>query len=247
MEQRSILIVEDDGITRLMLELQLQDEGYVVASVGCGAAAIDLLAQQRFDLLITDLRLPDIDGIQVMQEAHAASPDIAVIILTGSACLNSAIAAINHHAFRYLLKPVHDDELTRSVSEALTHRRLISERAQPYSPDPGELAGADDLQIGPLRIDPSRHRVICCGQAIPLSSGEFSLLIYLARRRGSVVSAEEIAREVLRYSCSPQEARNLVKHRIHSLRQKIEAPPGAPRLIHSVRGAGYRLADDDEL
>jgi DNA-binding response OmpR family regulator len=247
MEQRSILVVEDDGLTRLMLEFDLRGEGHTVLSVASGAAAINLLMQQRFDLLITDLHLPDTDGVHVMRGALAADPCIVVIILTGSADLNSAIAATNHHAFRYLLKPIHNAELTRNVSEALAHRRLISERAPPYSPGQSEPASEHRMRIGHLLIDLALHRMTSYGHVIPLSSGEFALLVYLARRRGTVVSAEEIVREVLHYSCSSHEARYLLRHRIYKLRQKIESPPYTLRLIYSVRGTGYRLADDDEL
>ncbi|MEI7772753.1 MAG: response regulator transcription factor [Chloroflexales bacterium] len=247
MEQRRILVVEDDGLTRLMLEFDLQGEGHAVLSVASGAAAISLLMQQRFDLLITDLHLPDTDGVHVMQGALALDPCIVVIILIGSADLISAIAATSHRAFRYLLKPISNDELTRNVSEALAHRRLIGERAPPYSPDQSPPASDHSLRIGHLLIDLSLHRMTCSGHVIPLSSGEFALLVYLARRRGTVVSAEEIVREVLHYSCSPLEARYLLRHRIYKLRQKIESSPYTSRLIHSVRGTGYRLAEDDEL
>jgi DNA-binding response OmpR family regulator len=247
MEQQRILVVEDDGVARLKLELQLQHMGHGVMSVASGAAGIDLMMKQRFDLMITDLCLPDIDGIQVMQEAHKVDPDITVIILTGAASLNSAIAATNNQAFRYLLKPVRSDELSRNVIDAISHRRRIAERTQRYYPDHAKRIGDHTLQIGPLLIDPSRHRVLCYGRAITLSRSEFSLLLYLARRRGTVVPIEEIAHTVLGYQCSPQEARHLVRNRIHSLRLKIEGPPHAPRLIRSVRGIGYRLAEDDEL
>jgi DNA-binding response OmpR family regulator len=247
MDQQRILVVEDDRVARLKLEMQLQHLGYSVMSVASGAAGINLMTQQRFDLLITDLHLPDIDGIQVMQAARVADSDIAVIIITGAASLNSAIAATNHHAFRYLIKPVRNDELSRNVIEAMAYRHKIAEYTPRYRAAQIEQPRDHNLRIGALQIDTSSHRVICCGQVITLSSSEFSLLLYLARRRGTVVSTEEIAREVLRYLCSPQESSNLVRHRIYSLRQKIESPPHAPRLIHSVRGTGYRMADDDEL
>jgi DNA-binding response OmpR family regulator len=242
MEQRRILVVEDDGVSRLKLEVQLQQTGHVVVSVASGEEAINLLSQERFDLLVTDLRLPSMDGVQVLETARSIDPQLEVIILTGVVCARSAIAALNRHAYSYLLKPVRHDDLIRSVSEALANRRRIAERSVTYQPAEAHL-----LHIGPLLIDSYRHRVTHDGQALPLTNSEFSLLMYLAHRRGAVISAQEIAREVLRQPCSLQEARDLTRSHIHRLRQKIEPPPHAPRLIHSVRGAGYRLADDNEL
>ncbi|NTW98198.1 MAG: response regulator transcription factor, partial [Oscillochloris sp.] len=234
-------------MTRLMLEMQLQHAGYTTIGVGSGEAALDQLARERFDLLITDLRLPDMDGLQVIAEARAIDPEIAVIILTGSASTTSAVAALNQQVHRYLLKPILPDELVRAVVEVLARQRRLAERAQSYHTQRADQGEDHVLRVGPLRIDPYRHRVTYSGQPLVLSSGEFSLLLYLTRRRGIVVSAQEIAREVLRYPCSQEEARNLTKSRIHSLRQKIEGSPCAARLIHNVRGAGYRLLDDDEL
>jgi DNA-binding response OmpR family regulator len=246
MKQR-ILVVEDDSVSRLMLEVQLRQAGYIVIGAASGEQAIALLSQERYDLLVTDLRLHTMDGVQVMQAARAINPQIEVIIVTGAACTSSAIAALNHHAYSYLLKPVRHDDLMRSVSAALTNRRHIAEQSLAYQAASQAQAEATLLQIGPLRIDPYRHRVTHSGQSLPLTSSEFALLMYLAQRRGAVISAQEIAREVLRQPCSQQEARDLTKGHIHRLRQKIEPPPRVRRLIHSVRGAGYRLADDDEL
>ncbi|MEI7644265.1 MAG: response regulator transcription factor [Chloroflexales bacterium] len=247
MAQQRILLVEDDGVTRLMLEMQIQKASHIVVGVASGEQAIAILAQERFDLLVTDLRMPTMDGMQVMEAARAIDPQIEVIILTGAACTNSAIAAVNHHAHSYMLKPVRCDDLIRNVAEALSHRCQIAEQAPTYNADHAGQASAHVLHIGPLRIDFYRHRVTHGDQALSLTRSEFSLLMYLAQRRGTVVSAVEIAREVLRHPCSPQEARDLTKGHIHRLRRKITPPPLAARLIHSVRGTGYRLADDDEL
>jgi DNA-binding response OmpR family regulator len=221
----------------------------VVIGTDSGETAVDLLSQEHFDLLITDLRLPSIDGIQVMSEARTIDPDIAVIILTGAASLHSAIAATNYHAHCYLLKPTRGDELLRSVGEALERRNRIAEPTQSYQAQRAEQAQAEEpiIQIGPLRIDPSRHHVTCNGRALRLTSGEFALLTYLAQQRGAVVSTQEIARAVLNYSCSPQEARNLARNRIHSLRLKIKSTGCTRRIIQSIYGTGYRIAEDDDL
>ncbi|MBX0330608.1 response regulator transcription factor [Oscillochloris sp. ZM17-4] len=247
MNQQRILVVDDDKIIRMALQVQLQKAGYTVLIVGSGEEAIDLLTRERFDLLITELCLPSINGLQLMARAREIDNQISVIIVTGEGSMASAIAAVNQQANRYLLKPVSRDDMVRNVAEVLAQRQKIAERAQPYHHGyHPKRAEEHILQICPLRIDPRRHRVTYNGQAILLTSGDFSLLLYLAHRRGIVVSSQEIAREVLRYTCSEQEARDLTRGRIHHLRQKLESPSGARRLIHSVRGVGYRIVDEGE-
>ncbi|MEI6779015.1 MAG: response regulator transcription factor [Chloroflexales bacterium] len=247
MQQRRILVVEDDSVARLMLEIQLQQAGHAVVSVASGEHAISFLSQERFDLLVTDLRLNTMDGVQVMESARAIDPQIEVIILTGAACTHSAITALNRHVYSYLLKPVRHADLMRSVTEALSRRHRIAEFPPMYLPNHADVVEAGIIHIGPLTIDPHRHRVTHGKQMLSLTRSEFSLLMYLVQRRGVVVSAQEIAHEVLHCPCSPQEARDMTKSYIHRLRQKIEIPPHARRLICSVRGTGYRLADEDEL
>ncbi|MEI8306543.1 MAG: response regulator transcription factor [Chloroflexales bacterium] len=247
MQQRRILVVEDDGVTRLMLEMQLQHAQHTVVSVASGEQAIDLLSRERFDLIVTDLRLNTMDGVQVMELARAIDPQVEVIILTGAACTHSAIAALNRHAYSYLLKPVRPADLMRSVVDALARRHHIAESPPTYHVDHGAPVKAAVMHVGPLKIDPHRHRVTHGELMLALTRSEFSLLMYLFQRRGAVVSAQEIARDVLRCPCSPQEARDLAKGHIHRLRQKIDPPPHVHRFIHSVRGTGYRLADEDEL
>jgi DNA-binding response OmpR family regulator len=247
MKQQHMLIVEDDPLVRMMLELQLQQAGYATVAVESGEMALDLLSRERFELLLTDLRLPNMDGMQLIAKARALDPDIAVIIITGEATTDTAVAAINHQVHRYLIKPFHRDELVRSVTEALARRHALAER--PYDYHVNHSGQSDDpiIQVGPLRIDPYRHRVTYRGRLLPLSNGELTLLMHLAQKRGIVVSAQEIAREVMHYNCTPQEARDLVRRRIHALRHKIEGGHGTPRLIESIRGAGYRLLEENEL
>lgn len=230
-----------------MVEMQLQQAGYLAISSSSGESALDLLGHGRFDLLITDLQLPEIDGLRLIAEARRLDPDIAAIIMSGISNTSSILAALNQQVHNYLLKPVLPVELMRGVNEALTRRRRMAERNTGYSARRMEQTEQHILHIGPLRIDPYRHRVTCGERTIRLSQTEFLLLLYLSQHQGRVISHQEIVREVLRYNCSQLEARNLAKSRIHTLRRKIEHLSCSHRLIHNVRGTGYRLLDDDEL
>ncbi len=263
MSQSAILLVEDEAVARKVLQAMLVHAGYDVTAVGSGEEAIDLLDQQRYDLLLTDLQLRKIDGVQVMAVARERDPDIEVIVLTGYATLDSAIAAVRHGAANYILKPGKPGEIERSVADALDRRRNRVERAdwlRKLGQDLMEIANneatpaaetikapavrnGDLLRVGSLSIDLQRHIVTNGERVVNLSSGEFSLLAYLAEHNEQVVSPQQLVRDVLGYECTPQEARDLIKARIWSLRRKIEDDPTAPQLILSVRGVGYVLTD----
>lgn len=261
MSQPSILVVEDEVVARKVLQAMLTHAGYDVTSVGSGEEAIDLLNQRRFDVLLTDLQLRQVHGVEVMALARKRDPEIEVIVLTGYATLDSAIAAVRHGAFNYILKPGKPGEIERSVAEALSKRDVRMARSdwlrrlgkdllhladgevvavKPPSPANDTL---DDplLRVGSLVIDLQRHVVTQSGRNVSLSNGEFNLLAYMAQRNEQVVSPLQLVREVLGYECSPQEARDLIKARIWSLRRKIEDDPADPQLIVSVRGVGYIL------
>lgn len=261
MIEARILLVEDDRVTRVMLQAQLCDAGYAVISAESGEAALARLNDERFDLVITDLDMPKANGLTVMEAARRADPDLEVIVLTGVASIESAIAAVRHGAFAYIRKPGQPGELQASTQAALARRRerheqtellrqvsaqllKITETRTSYSvnlPTPQPPSGNAIFRIGSLQIDTQRYAVTRGSEAIQLTRGEFSLLAYLAQRPEQVVSPRELARAVLDYNCSVSEARELVKARIHKLRQKIEIDPSVPRLLVSVRGVGYIL------
>jgi DNA-binding response OmpR family regulator len=259
MDEPRVLVVEDEIITRQLVEAYLTQAGFRVSAVSSGEAALARLGGGVFDVVVTDLSLSGIDGIAVMAAARAANPDSEVIVLTGAATLESAIAAIQHGAFAYIRKPARPGELEQAVRAALARRRerqaqatimdqlgklarLAETRAEPYSTMRATPSAESELlRVGGLAIDTQRYLVTRDSLALQLSPGEFALLAYLARRPEQVISPRQLARDVLGYDCSPHEARELVKARVHKLRQKIEPNPAAPQLLRSVRGIGYVL------
>lgn len=247
MDQQRVLIVDQDHISRLKSEVHLQQAGYTIVGVESGEAAIDLLSRERYDLMITELTLPNISGMQLIAEARSIDAHMAMMIITGASSAASAIAALNQEVRCYLLKPVTPHELLHNVARLLAQHGQIAERSSPYITHRSKTAEPNLVCVGPLQIDRRRRRVTRSGAPIVLTHTEFSLLDYFVQHRGRVISPLEIARHVLNYACSLQEARNLSKGHIHRLRQKIEAPSPGPSLIRNIRGAGYRLADEDEL
>lgn len=247
-----VLIVEDEPVARMMLEARLRAAGYPVQSARSGEEAMQLLAEGAFAVVVVDLYLEEMSGLDLMVRVRALDPDMEVIILTGGATTASAIAATNHHAYAYLEKPVAPGQIEGCVDGALGRRRLRLDQAftlrqiraaimQVAEPDRPAYNAATAYRVGVIEVDPQRRRVVVGGQGVELTKGEYDLLLYLAQRPDVVHSPELLARDVLGYRCSQDEAREPVKAQIYRLRRKIEADPSAPKYLVSVRGAGYML------
>jgi diguanylate cyclase (GGDEF)-like protein len=130
MEMDKILIVEDDLLLREMYAGLLRAEGYLADTASCGSEAFILLSQNKYDLVITDLVMPDISGLEILSRVRETDPGIDVIMVTGNADLESAIFALKHGARDYLIKPVNQDELRHSISQCLQQRRLLDENEE---------------------------------------------------------------------------------------------------------------------
>jgi DNA-binding response OmpR family regulator len=249
-----VLLVEDEPVTRMMIEQRLRRPGLSVFTAPSGEAAIAMLREMRFALMITDLYLETLDGVTLMAEARAIDPEIELIVLTGGATLASAVAAANQHVQAYLFKPVAPGALETAVAAALARHQNNAERNDTlyrlgttllrfadsraaYSAAP---EGQGVYQVGRLRIDTAKRRASVAGRESALSSGDFDLLSYLAARAERVISAEEIARAIFHHSCAGKEASEVVKARIHRLRTKLR-DLGCGDMLVSVRGAGYML------
>ncbi|NJN16242.1 MAG: response regulator transcription factor [Oscillochloris sp.] len=262
MESLSVLLVEDDRVVRCIIEGTLRRAGVQVLSLGSAAQAVEALGSLQFDLLITDLQLPEGHGMDVIAAARSYDSDIESIVITAAGSLDTAIAAIGHGVFEYFQKPLDMHkvmERVRSAGERRRNRqsqRLFREHVADqlyYLPHKPEITSKTMLRerneqhlraIGPLTVDPYRRTVDCAGQRSELSNGEMKLLLYMADHRERVIGPRQIVRDVFGYECDEIEARDLVKARVHKLRRKIEFDPQAPRLIVSIRGAGYVLTTD---
>jgi len=125
-----ILVVEDEDVARKNLEHVLRKEGYGVVSVDNGKKALDLLNIRTFDLVITDLKMEKVDGMQVLEKSRELQPHTEVIMITGYATVNSAVRAMKEGAYHYIAKPYKIDEVRKTVKEALTKRRLLLENIE---------------------------------------------------------------------------------------------------------------------
>lgn len=243
------LVVEHDASARVFIEARLRAVGFVVTGVDNGRAALQLLQRHQYILLVADLWLDEFDGIALLQSARALDPYLHVVLLTARATLDTALKALNGGAVGYLLKPLQNGELEQFAMTALARRTTSRQfdygrplRHLADTPAPTYRTQGETLVVGPLQIELRRHSASLAGRPLHLSPGEFALLTYLARHEDEVIAIPAIAQEVLGYPCSVHEARELIKARIHKLRQKLESDPAAPRLVHCVRGAGYMLS-----
>lgn len=271
MENPKILIVDDEQNILLYLSEALEDEGYNIVTKGSGKEAVNALEKEDFDLLLVDLKLRDIDGLEVMREAKKRSPDTVVIMLTGHGSLESAMEAIRYGAFDYLLKPssVHDlktsikrgldkrqDELNqkRLASQARQFARAVIEGGELASGVDGssvgssksatkEAAQSDDemVKVSDVIVDVKKHEVKRGGELLNLTPTEFNLLVTLMNNAGRVLSCKYLVKQVHNYDLSEFDSRSMIRVHIKHLRHKIERDPNNPEYILNIRGLGYKF------
>jgi DNA-binding response OmpR family regulator len=236
---RRALVVDDEANVRFFIREALGRTGYTVEESINGEQALDLLRDNRYDLLILDLRLGGrIDGMRVLNAVRWRWPATAVVILTGHGSLDSAMAAIREGVDGYLLKPVDPSELREIVDEALERRRALCAADSQNGEEPNVL------RYGPLMVDLSRHAAEVNEQEVELTPQELKLLVHLIRHADRVVEPPELVYEVRGYKTDTiHEARQVIKWYVHRLRQKIEPDPSKPRYVLNVRGVGYCLAE----
>src|SRR5271168_4567556 len=217
-----VLVVEDDEDIAQALQRSLRMEGYEVRSAGDGEVALEQARAFAPDLVILDLGLPKIDGIEVAR-ALREHDDIPILILTARDAVESRVEGLDSGADDYLVKPFERQELLARL-RALLRRR----------PPRGQAA----ISVGDLKLNPDTHEVLRGDRQLDLTQREFELLEYLMRNERIVVSRQRLLDEVWGYD--PFSMTNTTEVSVSNLRRKLEAD-GEPRLLHTIRGAGYVL------
>jgi DNA-binding response OmpR family regulator len=223
-ESRSprVLVVEDDRPIAEVLQRFLRLEGYEVRLTGDGRDALEQAAAFLPDLVILDLGLPGLDGIDVARHLRERD-DTPILMLTARDSVDARVEGLDVGADDYLVKPFERQEL-------LARLRALLRRRPPR--------GAAPLTTGDLMLNPDTHEVRRADRAIDLTQREFELLEYLMRNERIVVSRQRLLDEVWGYD--PFSVTNTIEVFISNLRKKLEAD-GEPRLLHTIRGAGYVL------
>ena len=218
-----ILIVEDEPTAATVLARGLREHAYAVDVANDGDAALEQAAINQYDLLIVDVLLPGIDGFEVCRRLRADGASVPVLMLTALGRLDDRVEGLDAGADDYLPKPYHFKELLARV-RALLRR--------------GPALASAVLSVRDLAIDTRARRVERAGRLIQLTTKEYSLLEYLAKRQGEVVGRADIAEQVWDDSFDPMS--NLIEVYIQRLRRKVDDGNDV-KLIHTRRGAGYTL------
>jgi two-component system response regulator MprA len=217
-----VLVVEDDDEIAQVLQRSLRLDGYDVRIAGDGEAALDQAAAYHPDLVILDLGLPKLDGIEVARRLRAAD-DVPILMLTARDDVESRVEGLDSGADDYLVKPFEREEL-RARLRALLRRR--------------PPRGSASLVVADLSLNPDTHEVKRGERTVELTQREFELLEYLMRNERIVVPRQRLLEEVWGYD--PFAATNTIEVFISNLRRKLEGG-GESRLLHTIRGAGYVL------
>lgn len=214
-----ILIVEDDVRLAEMLEQELAQQGYVPTLSHSGSEALAQATEEAFDLIILDLNLPDLDGIEVAERLKRGS-DASILMLTARADVNNRVAGLYAGASDYMTKPFSVHELLARV-----HARL-RERHQED----------DVIRVGNLELDMNRRACIVSGEMLILTAQEFRVLTLLLQNRGRIFSKDDLEQRL--YSDKELPGSNTIEVFIYQLRKKLAAA-GVKDLIRTVRGMGY--------
>jgi DNA-binding response OmpR family regulator len=227
----NILVVEDEVDIQEIVSYNLEKAGFSVAAVETGEEALDQIRQGRPDLVVLDLMLPGIDGLEVCRllKQDAATRDLPILMLTARAEEVDRVVGLELGADDYVVKPFSPRELVLRIQAIL--RRLEEGRDSATTESDPEA-----MRFGPLTIDQAAHRVTVSGDVLALTSTEFSLLVTLAERRGRVQSREELLNTVWGYDYAGY-GRTVDTH-IRRLREKLG---GASEMVETVRGVGYRF------
>ncbi len=234
-----ILVAEDQADIRDLITLNLQGAGYEVQAVPDGPAALASQAERTSDLLVLDLMMPGLDGLEVCKALRARGRATPILMLTAKATELDRVLGLELGADDYLTKPFSMAELLARV-KALLRRAELLRAAQLADTGPAS-AGATPLRNGELEIQPSRREVRVAGRALELTALEFDLLLHFANHPGRVFSRSQLLDAVWGYSHEGYE--HTVTTHINRVRAKVEQDPMRPRFILTVRGAGYKMRD----
>jgi DNA-binding response OmpR family regulator len=225
----TILLVDDEDAIQKLLTFPLQKDGYRVVDARDGEAALRRFEEEEIDLVVLDLALPKLDGLEVCRRLRARSP-VPIIMLTARDEEIDKVIGLEIGADDYITKPFSIREF-RSRVRALLRRASLS---------PPASSGAT-IEIGPLRVDPARRRVEVEGQVKELTYVEFELVRFLAEQPGHVFSRRDLLEKI--WGSSQFRDPRTVDVHVRHLREKLERDPSKPELILTVRGVGYRLRE----
>jgi DNA-binding response OmpR family regulator len=233
---RNILVVEDNQELARLLEIHLHDLGYEVELAFDGDSGLAKTETEKYDLIILDLMLPGLDGLEICRRVRSKDAYTPILILTSRASELDRVLGLEMGADDYVTKPF-------SIRELLARVKAIFRRVDELKSERQEGKQAV-IKVKNLRIDPEKRRVYLRGKAVDLTAKEFDLLQHFARHPGKVFSRSRLLDVVWGYGHDGYE--HTVNSHINRLRAKIEDNPSQPEYILTVWGVGYKFADTEE-
>jgi len=253
-----VLVVDDERVLRHTLSDLLQRVGYETETAASGKEALHLLSKHPYDVVLLDLKMPEMDGTEVLKRTRPDRDGPIFIVMTAYGTLESAILGIRCGAHDYLLKPSSLDTVLNSIEAGLSKRAEqqrrqdsepidlleralanLKQRSEPSKPEPEE--GDRFLKATGILVDLKKHLVLIKDEPVHLTKTEFALLTYLMQHPNEVLSPVQIVEHLRGYEMGKQEASTFLRSHVHRLRQKIEPEPSQPQFIQTVRGRGYRF------
>lgn len=240
---KRILIVDDEPSIVTLLQFNLEKAGYEVMTSGDGRDALVRIEEASPDLILLDLMLPGIDGMEVLKRLRALNIKTPVVMITARDEELDKVLGLELGADDYITKPFR-------IREVLARIKAIFRRIETTTTVAnGDGVEEDDkdknpIQIGELEIDLFRYEVLRGGEAVDLTPKEYDLLFYMARHRGKVLSREQLLNHVWNYDFMGDS--RIVDVHVSHLREKLERDPKQPKYIKTVRGLGYKLEDRPE-
>ncbi len=223
-----VLVIEDDAAIRLGLRKSLTHEGYRVIDAGDGEKGLEMVFEQRPDLVVLDLMLPRLNGFEVCRTIRKHDATLPVLILSAKDMEQDKLLGFGLGADDYVTKPFSTRELAARIKAALRRRGTAE-------------APAPDFEQGRIRLDMRGQALLVDSAEVEVSNREFRLLCYLVENRGRVLSRDQILNKVWGYDY--EGTARTIDNFINKLRTKIELDPQEPEIILTVRGVGYKFAE----
>lgn len=229
MDKQCILIVDDEEDIRDLLQIYLANEGYDVIMAADGLEAMEVLEKANIDLIILDIMMPKMDGIQACMKIRK-DKNVPIIMLSAKSEDIDKILGLNTGADDYVTKPFNPLEVVARVKSQLRRCTMISQPKE---------TNLEEIEIGGLEINTATHQVTVDGREVKLTPTEFSILEFLARNKGRVLSTRQIYESV--WNEPAYESESTVAVHIRNIREKIEINTKEPRYIKVVWGVGYKI------
>ena len=232
--REKILVVEDEKSIAHFISTILNTNGYEAMQARSGQEALSMISSHCPDLIILDLGLPDMDGMDILRQLRSWT-SLPVVVVSARSYEKDKVQALDLGADDYLTKPFGTDELLARVRTAIRHTRTTSEHS--------EIARCGTYTVGDLVIDYNKHQVLLNGENVHLTVNEFRIVALLGKFSGKVLTYAYIMREL--WGPRADSDNQILRVNMANIRRKIEKNPAEPRYIFTEAGVGYRMAEGD--